>query len=56
MARRDVRAECSNCGKIWETKNAQGVAAIHAKATGHEVIVEITIGYIEYGGHDRKED
>ena len=40
-----ARAYCVQCGGTdypkWDGRNAHGVAARHAKATGHEVIVEI---------------
>lgn len=41
-----VQAECYTCGWTSEAKNAAGNAARHAKATGHEVSVEQTIGVI----------
>ena len=39
---RDVRAECQVCGEVWDSRNAQGVAARHTDATGHEVSVDIS--------------
>lgn len=41
-----AQAECLGCS--WKTyaRNAMGTAAVHAKATGHEVHVEQTIGVI----------
>ncbi len=44
-----VRAECIDCGKVWDTKNAQGVAAIHAKKYKHEVMVDVCVSYNENG-------
>lgn len=34
-------AECRTCGKVWDSKNAMGVAARNNQATGHEVAVEV---------------
>lgn len=45
FTRRDAQAACDEChGPYqwqWTGKNAQGVAARHAKLTGHTVRVEI---------------
>ncbi len=41
---RDVKAACRVChgdSAHWQGKNAQGVAARHAQATGHEVWCEV---------------
>ena len=38
---------CETCG--WEThsyKNAQAIAAIHARSKGHRVVGELGIGFI----------
>jgi hypothetical protein len=43
---RDVRASCDMCfpGETkWEGGNAQGVAARHTDATGHETWVEVAM-------------
>ena len=37
----DTQAYCRDCDKTWDTKNAHGVGARHAKVYGHEVRVEI---------------
>lgn len=47
---REVKAGCRQChggSNYWFGKNAQGVAARHAKTHGHEVVVEVymTITY-----------
>ena len=42
---RDVRAECEKCGKVWETKNAQAVAARHAPKCGGNVLVSVHMMY-----------
>lgn len=42
---RDCRAECQKCGKVWETKNAQAVAARHAPKCGAEVWVQVIMQY-----------
>jgi len=39
-------AECEECGKTWESRNAHGVGARHAKSTGHCVSVEVCYGYL----------
>lgn len=41
----DIKAECETCGKKWYSRNAHGVAANHAKKTGHKVWVEKTYGW-----------
>ena len=33
-------AECHTCGKVWQTRNAVGVGAQHAKRHGHHVVAE----------------
>lgn len=49
-------AECQDCGKRWQTKNAQAVAARHHDSTGHRVAVNIQT-YICYGDtKGRKKD
>ena len=40
-----IIAECFTCGKKWETRNAHGVAARHAYATGHHTAVEVIYSY-----------
>lgn len=49
LGMRKVNAECKDCGKHWHGNNAQGVAAIHARKYGHEVMVEI-LQYLTYKG------
>lgn len=39
-------ATCQECGKIWDSYNAMGVAARHNKATGHKVLVEVAYAHI----------
>lgn len=34
-------AECRTCGKVWDARNALGVAGQHNQRTGHEVAVEV---------------
>lgn len=34
-------AKCDDCGKEWESRNAQDVAAQHAKRYGHSVHGEL---------------
>lgn len=41
----DANAWCTNCGKSWGKNNAFGLAAKHAKKTGHIVIVELGYHY-----------
>lgn len=51
---RDVRAGCFTCHGTdvrWRGGNAQGVAARHHDATGHETWVEVDM-HIRYGGND----
>jgi len=53
---REVRAGCFDCFGSelkWNGKNAQGVAAKHHDATGHETWVEVFMN-IRYGGSDSK--
>lgn len=48
---RDVMAGCYECNgsiKIWDGKNAQGVAARHHDATGHTTWVDVNLR-IRYG-------
>ena len=52
LGMRKVNAECVDCGKEWHGNNAQGVAAIHARKYGHDVMVEI-LQYLRYKG-DKK--
>ncbi len=40
-----VVAECFTCGKVWETRNAHGIAARHAKLYGHHTAVEVVHHY-----------
>lgn len=52
---RDVQAGCFQChngNAHWRAKNAQGVAARHAKATGHETWVEVVL-MLRYGAKDK---
>lgn len=45
--------ECENCGKIFDNyKNAQGIAAIHAKKYGHKVVGEIGICVVYDGSSE----
>lgn len=51
---RDLIAGCFTCNgneKIWDGKNAQGVAARHHDATGHPTWVDVAM-YIRYGTED----
>ena len=41
----DATAECADCGKRWESRNAQAVGARHFEATGHTVHVDVNVGY-----------
>ncbi len=41
-----IHVECETCGKVWESKNAHGVGARHAKLTGHTVFVEKCYAHI----------
>lgn len=48
---RDVIAGCFQCKgseAIWHQPNAQGVAAMHHDATGHQTWVDVTM-MIRYG-------
>lgn len=46
-------ARCDDCGREFENyKNAQGLAAQHAKKYGHTVQVEVGIAYTYYGGRE----
>jgi hypothetical protein len=38
-------AHCSTCGKEMEGRNAQGLAALHAKKYGHSVSGEIGLAF-----------
>lgn len=42
-------ASCHDCDLYVDAKNAQGVGASHAEATGHRVSVELSY---TYGGGD----
>lgn len=42
---RDVTSRCEDCGKEWNAKNAQGVAARHTQTTGHVTHVELEISW-----------
>ena len=44
----DVLAECQDCDAVFDARNAQGVAAQHARRYGHTVIGHITYGF-HYG-------
>lgn len=52
---RDVRAGCWDCDPsgeaTWTAKNAQGVAAIHARKHGHHTWVEVYLS-VQYGKRD----
>ena len=39
-------AQCMDCGKVWQLRNAVAVGAVHAKASGHEVRCEVMISTI----------
>jgi hypothetical protein len=41
----DASAECADCSKRWESRNAQAVGARHFEATGHTVHVEVNVSY-----------
>ena len=52
---RDVNAGCFQCSGTeprWRGGNAQGVAARHADATGHETWVDVYLS-IKYRRQDR---
>lgn len=54
--RRDVQAGCFACGgneAMWTSPNAQGVAARHHDATGHETWVDVYMS-IRYGAEPPK--
>ena len=36
-------AECHTCGKVWDSRNAVGVAAQHPERYGHHVVAEQVI-------------
>lgn len=50
FTRRDVQAACDVCHGLyqwhWTGKNAQGVAARHAKLTGHTVRVDVEMAIV----------
>lgn len=46
---RKVYAWCETCGKDWSSRNAQAVAAIHARRHKHTVGVEV-LQYYCYDG------
>ncbi len=39
-------AQCVECDKVWNARNAVAVGALHAKASGHEVRCEVMISTI----------
>jgi len=41
-----IAAECFDCGKRWNTRNAHGVAVQHHDKTGHMVWVDYEMSYI----------
>lgn len=41
-------ARCEDCGKEFDARNAQGLAAQHHNKTGHSVFGEIAYGF-RYG-------
>ena len=46
-------ADCRSCGKHWENYvTAQRLAAIHAKQTGHHVVIDL--GFVVEYGHPGK--
>lgn len=50
----DAQAECEGCGKKWEGRNAQAVAARHFECTGHTVHSEVNVSYT-YRAEPREE-
>ena len=47
-----VEFECEDCGKVFTNyKNAQAVAAKHAKTYGHKVVGEVGLS-VEYDGRE----
>lgn len=40
-----IYAECFTCGKVWESRNAHGIAVQHARKYNHHVGVESTYCY-----------
>lgn len=44
---------CNDCGKEWATRNVVGLAAQHAKKTGHSTWAELGHTYIF--NHDKNE-
>jgi hypothetical protein len=48
-------AECSDCGWRCESRNAQAVAAIHARVHHHRVTGEIGLAF-EYDGRNETEE
>lgn len=43
-------AQCNDCGKVWTARNAVAAAVAHSKASGHEVVAEVTISGRWVGG------
>lgn len=41
-------ADCADCGKHWEDRNARQKAAAHSRATSHRTTAEVTLAY-SYG-------
>jgi hypothetical protein len=50
-----IMAKCFDCDKMWESANAHGVAAQHARKYGHHTSVEVTFVY-HYNAPERKKD
>lgn len=42
---------CNGSDALWTSENAQGVAARHHDATGHETWCDVSL-MIRYGGND----
>lgn len=47
-----IVAECYDCGKVWQTRNAHGVAVQHARKYGHNTAVEVIYNY-QYNAPER---
>lgn len=43
MAKVKSRAECLDCNKIWDKKNALMVGKVHHKKYGHDVVWEVNM-------------
>ena len=55
-----IVAWCHDCGKTWESPNAHGVGAQHARKHEHYVAIDRTITYVydhtPGGGHEEADD